>query len=361
MIEVAIIGTQGVPASYGGFESLVENMLGENCPPDIHYTVFCSSADMGERMNSYKGADLKYVRLHANGAQSIPYDMVSMCRALRGYDVILVLGVSGCLFMPLLRRITKARIIVNIDGLEHRREKWGMAARRLLKASEAMAVKHADIIVADNKGIQDYVTETYHRPSELIAYGGDQALRDVSEEKRVEILERYGLTGGRYGVTVCRIEPENNSHIILKAFENSDKDLVFIGNWNHSEWSRQLRARYAGCPNIHMLDAIYDLDTLYTIRSNAGLYIHGHSAGGTNPSLVEAMHFGIPIATWDVVYNRETTEGKACYFSSPEELNALAHARDDEMDGSPMLEIARRRYTWKLVAEQYCELFRRKD
>lgn len=360
MIEVAIIGTQGVPASYGGFESLVENMLGENCPPDIHYTVFCSLSDMGERMHTYKGAALKYVRLHANGAQSIPYDMVSMCRSLRGYDVILVLGVSGCLFMPLLHRLTKARIIVNIDGLEHRREKWGLAARKLLKASEAMAVKHADIIVADNKGIQDYVTQTYGRPSELIAYGGDHALRHVPEEKRREILDRYGLTPGRYGVTVCRIEPENNSHIILEAFAGSDRDLVFIGNWNHSEWSRQLRAKYSEYPNIHLLDAIYDLDTLYTIRSNAGLYIHGHSAGGTNPSLVEAMHFGIPIATWDVVYNRETTEGKAYYFSSPEELDALAHAPADKREGAQMQEIARRRYTWSQVAEQYCELFRRK-
>lgn len=95
MKKVAIIGTQGVPANYGGFESLVENLLGENCPADIQYTVYCSGKDMPLKQKEYKGARLRYVPLHANGAQSIPYDIVSMCRALRGYDVVLVLGVSG--------------------------------------------------------------------------------------------------------------------------------------------------------------------------------------------------------------------------------------------------------------------------
>jgi glycosyltransferase involved in cell wall biosynthesis len=355
-LQVAVVGIQGVPANYGGFESLVENIIGDNCPKDIHYTIFCSSADMQSNIDSYKGAALKYINIHANGIGSIPYDIVSMCHVLKGYDVILVLGVSGCMFMPILRKITKAKIIVNIDGLEHRRDKWGKTAKWVLRTSEAMAVKYADVIVADNKGIQDYVKETYNKDSALIAYGGDHALRNLPESRVRSILNTYGLIEKKYAISICRIEPENNCHVVLEGFAKSSMPLIFIGNWNHSEYSRALKSKYSNYSNIRIQDAVYDLDILYALRSNAGLYIHGHSAGGTNPSLVEAMHFGIPIVTWNVVYNRETTEGKAYYFSTPEEL--LDITRRVDLSGNNMQEIAQRRYTWKTISKQYCELFR---
>lgn len=354
-MKVAIVGTQGVPANYGGFESLVENLLGAHCPENVDYTVFCSSKDMPDRRPEYKGAKLKYVGLHANGAQSIPYDILSMCKVVRGYDVILVLGVSGCLFMPVLRGLSHSRIIVNIDGLEHRRAKWGKTARWVLRTSEAMAVRFADIIVSDNKGIQDYVTDTYGKSSELIAYGGDHVKRNISDEFIASTLDKYGLKKGDYAITVCRIEPENNSHVILKAFSKTDKTLVFIGNWNHSEYARQLKESYSEFPNIHILDAIYDLDILYALRSNAGIYMHGHSAGGTNPSLVEAMFFGIPIIACDVIYNRETTENKAYYFKSTDDI--ICHLNSSLLNGEEMIEVANRRYTWKHISEQYCKLY----
>ena len=217
MKKVAIIGTQGVPAQYGGFESLVENIIGDNCSADIAYTVFCSSLDKDNRLKTYKGCRLKYVPLHANGIQSIPYDMLSMLRALRGYDTLLILGTSGCLLLPFLKILTRAKIVINIDGLEHRREKWGKVARWVLRHSEQMAVRHADVIIADNKGISDYVTETYGKSSEVIAYGGDNAVRQVSEERQEEVLRHYQVERDNYAVTVCRIEPENNTHIVLEA------------------------------------------------------------------------------------------------------------------------------------------------
>ncbi len=354
-VRVAIIGTQGVPASYGGFESLVENMLGQNCPDNVQYTVICSSKDLSTSQTQYKGARLKYIPLRANGMSSVSYDILSMCRVLWGYDAILVLGVSGCIFMPILRLLTRSKIIVNIDGLEHRRDKWGSTARKVLRLSEALAVRYAHTIVSDNKGIQDYVTETYGRESLLIAYGGDHAHRSISDEFRRDTLSRYGLKPQDYAITVCRIEPENNSHLILEAFSQSDHQLVFIGNWDHSEWSRNLYEKYANYPNLHLLHAIYDLDILYALRSSAGIYIHGHSAGGTNPSLVEAMHFGIPIIAYDVVYNRETTENSAHYFRTASELSNLLST--PSLDGQKMTEIAHRRYTWSHISAQYCGLY----
>lgn len=357
-MKVAIIGTVGVPAGYGGFESLVENLLGDNCPPEVVYTVFCSSKEMDGSRREYKGAKLKYLPLRANGFQSIAYDILSMIKAIKGFDCILVLGVSGCLFLPVFRIFSKSRVIVNIDGLEHKREKWGKLARWLLKASEASAVKYGDSIVADNKGIQDYVTDTYGKESYLIEYGGDHVKRTLQQSFVDDTLKKYGLTPGKYAITVCRIEPENNSDMILDAFSKTDKKIVFIGNWNHSDWSKNLKERYANFDNIKLLDAIYNLDVLYALRSNAGLYLHGHSAGGTNPSLVEAMFFGIPIATYDVVYNRETTENEAYYFKNVDDLIEIVR-ETDHLDGSPMRTIAQRRYLWNIISKKYYALYKR--
>lgn len=355
MTKVAIVGTQGIPATYGGFESLVENLTGDNCPADVSYTVFCSGKDMDTSLKHYKGAELKYVPLRANGIQSVPYDMISLFRCLRGYDAILLLGVSGGLFLPIFRVLCKTRLIINIDGQEYRRAKWNKFAKFILRISEKFAVRCADVVISDNKGIQDYVKETYGHDSELIAYGGDHVHRSMSDNEMAKILSDYGLSKGDYAVTVCRIEPENNSHLVLEAFASADKKLVYIGNWDHSDYSRSLKQRYSQIENIKLLDAIYDLDTLYALRSNAGLYVHGHSAGGTNPSLVEAMHFGMPIAAFDVVYNRETTEGAAYYFKNAEHLKEILEK--DDLDGSAMKEIAMRRYTWGHISRQYVNLY----
>lgn len=354
-MNIAIIGIQGVPANYGGFESLVENIIGENSSPSIHYTIFCSSADMPDRRKEYKGCDLKYIGLHANGISSIPYDILSMMRAVRGFGTILVLGTSGCIFLPILKLLSKSKIVVNIDGLEHRREKWGKWARRFLRLSEACAVRNADVVIADNKGIQDYVTETYHQPSELIAYGGDHVMRNVTKEKQQAVLEQYGLKDEKYAITVCRIEPENNCHLTLKAFEQSGKKLVFIGNWKHSPYAQNLHKRYTGIVNIKLLDSIYDLDTLFTLRSHAAVYVHGHSAGGTNPSLVEAMFFGHPIIAYDVVYNRETTYNQAYYFSNVEQLVEILS--QNNLNGDVLKQLAEKNYTWRHIAKQYETLY----
>lgn len=353
--RVAIIGTVGVPANYGGFETLVENIIGKNASNGIDYTVFCSSKSFRERIDSYKGAELRYVNLNANGVQSALYDIVSMCKISNKYDVALILGVSGCVFLPLFRLWFKNKLIVNIDGLEHRRGKWGKFAKWFLRKSEASAVKYADVIIADNKGIQDYVKEVYHKESVLIAYGGDHVERVVAEQKQSEILEQYGVEKGKYAISVCRIEPENNCHVILDAFSSANIKLIYIGNWERSEYGKSLKEKYSGCANINIHGPEYDLDTLFVLRSNAKMYIHGHSAGGTNPSLVEAMFFGRPILAFDVVYNRATTDEQAYYFKDANELELLLSEQD--LNGDAMRIIAREKYTWRKIASQYEALY----
>lgn len=355
MKRVAIIGTQGVPANYGGFETLVENIIGEHCSDNIEYTVYCSAKDMPQRLDEYKGAKLKYINWRANGVQSVFYDITAMIRSIRGYDTILVLGVSGCTFLPIFKLLSRAKVIVNIDGLEHRRDKWTRSIRKFLLLSEVAAVKNAHTIIADNKGIADYVTWRYKKDAKLIAYGGDHAQRNVAEEKQNEILSTYGLVKDAYSISVCRIEPENNCHITIDAFAKSGKPLVFVGNWQRNEYSRGLKERYGNCSNIKLIDSIYDLDILYTLRSNARCYIHGHSAGGTNPSLVEAMFLGRPILAYDVVYNRETTYQKAYYWKNSEQLQQLVERND--LTGNNTMLVAQQHYTWASISKQYEELY----
>lgn len=359
MKRVAIVGIQGVPANYGGFETMVENIIGDNCSEGIEYTIFCSSRDMSNTasLKEYKGAKLRYVnRLRANGVQSTIYDVVSLLKCIGyRYDVILVLGVSGCLFLPIFRLMFKGKLIVNIDGLEHRRAKWGKFAKWFLKLSEACAIRTADIIIADNVGIKDYVTETYGKSSEMIAYGGDTVLRDITDDMRNTILDRYGLKKSNYTICVCRIEPENNCHITLDAYSKSRRNLVFIGNWERSEYGTRLKNQYSIYSNIKILDAIYDLDTLYVLRSNAELYVHGHSAGGTNPSLVEAMFFGITIYAYDCIYNIESTFNKAHYYHNSDELLALL--KELPQNGECMRTLAYEHYTWHKISTQYESLY----
>lgn len=355
MKSVAIIGTVGVPANYGGFETLVENIIGDNASSNIEYTVFCSGQSYNQKNNTYKGAKLQYINLKANGAQSTLYDIVSMLKTSNKYDVALVLGVSGCIFLPIFRLWYKKKLIVNIDGLEHKRDKWGTFAKWFLRKSEAMAVKYADVIVADNKGIQDYVHETYYKDSVLIAYGGDHVRKDIPSEKQAVILSEYGVNKGDYAISVCRIEPENNCHLILEAFSKTQMPLVYIGNWNRSEYGRELKERYSKYPNLIIHDPEYDLDVLYSLRANAKVYVHGHSAGGTNPSLVEAMFFGKPIIAFDVIYNRATTDNKAYYFKSSDDIIHLLE--DMELNGDSMKEIAECKYIWKKIASQYEALY----
>lgn len=355
MKKVAIIGTQGIPANYGGFETLVENIIGDNCSGDIQYTVFCSSKDMPSKIKEHKGARLKYVPLRANGVQSIPYDILSMMRSICGYDTILILGVSGCIFLPVFKLFCRKKIIVNIDGLEYRRAKWKGWVKKFLKFSEKCAVRFANVIITDNKGIQDYVKQEYKKDTTLIAYGGNHALIDITKEREAEILKQYNLEPGGYSMSVCRIEPENNCHMTLEAFKNSKEKLVFIGNWHRNDYSRKLKEEYSKYSNITLLNSIYDLDILYTLRKNAKNYIHGHSAGGTNPSLVEAMFFGRPILSFDVIYNRETTKNKAHYYTNADDLLQLIEQGVD--NGKELKQIACEEYTWSKIAKEYEALY----
>lgn len=352
---LAIIGTVGVPACYGGFETLVDNLLDSD---DESVFVYCSSHSYTIHQESYKNAKLIYIPFNANGVQSVLYDIVSMVDAVfrKKCDRILVLGVSGALIIPLIKLFSSAKFVTNIDGLEWRRNKWNKFAKSFLKFSEWIAVKYSDSIISDNQAIADYVNTEYGVKSQVIAYGGDHALT-----KTIYDTEDSNAADNEYALSICRIEPENNIHIILKAFSMTEMNIKFIGNWNNSEYGKSLKQQYSSKKNISLIDPIYDVDVLFDIRSGCCVYIHGHSAGGTNPSLVEMMHFSKPIIAFDCDYNKATTESLALFFTDEYSLSKLLnvtvwnHFRDQAV---ALKEVADRRYTWEVVKKQYFSLIK---
>jgi glycosyltransferase involved in cell wall biosynthesis len=343
-VMVSIVGSAGVPACYGGFETLVENLLDDK---DALINVYCSPKKDANKPVKYKNAHLHYIPLNANGIQSIPYDIWSLVHAaIKGTDNILILGVSGAICLPFIRLLSKAKIIINIDGLEWRRDKWGYFAKKFLKFSERMAVEYSDVCIADNKGIADYVLENYGMEAEVIAYGGDHA-----------VVADLNLWDAGYALALCRIEPENNIDMILESFSKTNKQLKFIGNWEYSDFGRKMKAKYQKFGNINMLDPVYEIEKLFELRQKCSFYVHGHSAGGTNPSLVEMMHFGKAVFVFDCIYNRASTENKAQFFKDTSELIRLIESPAEDNNALDMKEIANRRYTWKTVKRQYYDLF----
>lgn len=360
--RIAIIGTTGLPARYGGFETLAEHLV-SSLAGEFDITVYCSSkyfGKRGERQETYKGARLHYINLNANGYQSIPYDFLSMIHAIRNNDVLLLLGVSGALLLPFLKLFTKKPILVNIDGQEWKREKWNWIAKKILGVSEKLAVAFADQVIADNKVIQNYVEREYRRENTLlIEYGGDHVQH---LPLRAETKIKYPFLQQPYAFNVSRIEPENNIHLILDAFSRCpERNLVIVGLWNHGQYGMDLKKRYSGYPNIFLLDPIYDQNALNEIRANADVYVHGHSAGGTNPGLVEAMCLGLPVISFGVSYNRETTNHRARYFSNKEELLTIIQEMspaEKKTIGREMKQYGLRKYTWQRITSLYAAAFR---
>ena len=354
--KVAIVGTVGLPAKYGGFETLAEN-ISLNLNKDFDFTIYCSSVIYKQKLKTYNNCRLKYINLKPNGKQSIPYDIFSILDAIKSSEIILILGVSGCLILPFLKPFYKTKFIVNIDGCEWRRGKWGLFARYFLKISERIAVKYADVIISDNLIIKNYINLKYNKISDLIAYGGDHVKRTKISK---DLLNLYPFLYQPYFIKVCRIEPENNIEMILKSFiKLKSKTLVIVGNWNFSKYAKKIKSKYSIFHNIKLIDSIYNQKILDQLRSNACCYIHGHSAGGTNPSLVEAMNLGLPIISYGAEYNKVTTKNMARYFNSSSDLVKILSELDDynlnEMS-KRMSKIAKDEYSWGIIANKYKKL-----
>lgn len=358
-LRLGIVGSAGVPGRYGGLETLAHQLV-IHLSEQFELTVYCSENryEESERKPIWNGANLIYVPIKSTGILGILYVMLSILHGIRRNDVLLVLGVKGALLLPFVKWFSRRKVVVNLDGMINNPNR-SVGTRWLLKWAERISVRYADEVICGNRKLQQYIEKTYQRKPAVIVCGGDHVSKESFDDLQAGA---YSFLGKRYAINVSRIEPENNISLMLETFTRYPKfPLVIIGNWNAKRYGRALRKRFQAYPHIFMVDPIYDPKVLNILRSNAYLYIHGHSEGGTNPSLVEAMSLGLPVLAYDGKFNRETTQNEANYFRNHVQLIALLEsASSDKFQGMglEMRKIAQELYTWKQVSKHYQEVLR---
>jgi len=357
-IKVHIVGTHGVPAKYGGFETLAD-FLCQNLANDFDIKVYCNASKYKEKPRSYHGAKLEYLSLDASGVQGIVYDFITYVKSLYTANVILYLSPVGSGFITPLRFLSNTKVIVNHGGLnEWEREKLSSFQKKWAKFNHRIAAKFSTLNIADNILYKKSLQDNFNSDSSVIRYGGDHVTKIDTEDKR--FANKYSFVKDKYAVSVSRAQIDNNIHIVLEAFESfQDYKIVLVSNWSISKYGIDLKEKYTNHPNMILLDAIYDKDELDYVRGNAALYIHSHSRCGTAPSLVEAMNLENAIVSFDALTNRETTKNKATYFSTAKELQNVLNNLDDsqiEINKKSMINIASTHYTWSKISSEYREI-----
>lgn len=358
--KVALIGTNGIPAQYGGIETLAE-YLARDLNEEYDLYCYCSKTPKEKQLETYRNTKLIYLPLKANGWQSIFYDGWSILRSLCKHDVLVILGCS-CPFVMPFKSLTKKGVVYNsIGGREADKVRGWKALGKLelviKKIFSRWAVKNADYVIIDNAAnIERFEKQHGFKPL-LAEYGGDHA---TSEPITSEMQEKYPFLNGQYDVTVSRAQEDMNIHMVIDAYKQvPERKVVIISNWQKSEYGQKLYAENAGkYENILLLNAIYNQKELNTIRSNASLYLHTHSMCGTAPSLVEAMYLGLPVVCFKVPTNIESTEHQSIYFGSVSELVNILMKLDEptiEALKANLHEIAMRRYIWRRISNIYKE------
>lgn len=323
-MKIGIIGTRGIPNRYSGYEQFAEYFSQYLVQHHHDVTVYSSS------LHTYQKSEFKNVKLiHKYDPEDklgtfgqFIYDFNCIRDSRKqNFDLILLLGyTSSSVWGWLLPK--KAVIVSNMDGLEWKRTKYNWAVRQFLKFAEYLAVKTSDFFIADSKGIQSYLSRKYQIQSKYIAYG-------VHSEQMfdTDIFSNHDLKSGDYNMLIARMEPENSIEIILDGVVKSanNQKFIVIGNANNS-FGKKLQQKFQKHQNILFIGPVYEMASLNYLRMNARYYFHGHSVGGTNPSLLEAMASKACICAHDNIFNRSILENNAFYFSNSDEVCLLLNS-----------------------------------
>jgi glycosyltransferase involved in cell wall biosynthesis len=361
LIRLAILGTRGIPARYGGFETFAEQLATRLAGGGVSVTVFCPAPSPRPDEN-YQGVTLKYVKFPMLGKYSeMFWDARCFHVARRGFDVVYMLGLGGA-FAAWIPRLFGAAVWVNTDGVEWKRTKFTWAQRAYLAAAEALSVLFASRIIADAGAIAEYLRARYPGLKKIstIAYGAVLP----SETPSVLLINELGLQPDRYYLIVCRLEPENHVLEMIEGFERSTSDLPLIVLGNVETPNAYVRTLLAHrSDQVRFIGVVYDRQKLEAIRFYTRAYLHGHSVGGTNPSLLEAMACSNLIVAHDNPFNREVLGDSGTFFRTSDELASTVNAIDaGEIDKDALRKGAtariRERYTWEQIAEVYLELLR---
>ena len=358
-LHIGIIGARGIPALYGGFETFAERLSLGLRERGHRVTVYCSSSSCGDRDKVYKG--IRRVMISNVALKSLDKFSSSFLSCLHSafisYDVILFLGVGPVLFAWLPRGFGK-KTVININGLEWKRQKWNRFASFYLRLSERLSGLFCHKLVTDSKGIQKYFKEAYGRQSAFIAYGAD-----IGSVENEAVLTRYGLKKTAYFLQVCRLEPENNSHVVIEEYKKLDTHmpLAVLGDAPYADAYKKTLHKIAN-ERVKFLGSVYGYD-YDVIRSNAFCYIHAHEVGGTNPALLEALAAGNCVVVLDVPFNLEVIGSAGLSFSKePGSLKDVLNSLLTHPEIIPRLrrlstQRVEEHYTWDKVVNDYEKLF----
>lgn len=350
-MRIGILGTRGIPNHYGGFEQLAE-YLSVALVERGHQVWVYNSSTHPHQETTYKGVNIIHCydpEQKIGTAGQFIYDLNCMLDARkRKFDVLLQLGyTSSSVWHFLLPK--QSVIITNMDGLEWKRSKYSKRVQSFLKLAEKWAVQSSDVLVADSKAIQKYLFEKYQQEAHYIAYGAT-----VFTTPNEQVLQPLKLVKQQYHLVIARFEPENNIETIIQGYLRTDKrvPLVLIGS-TQNKFGNYLQQQYADA-NIRFLGSLYDIDVLNSLRYYCQLYFHGHSVGGTNPSLLEAMASQAPICAHNNEFNKAILGNDAAYFTSPEEVaKAMNEQKDVQLQVAANVGKINNTFNWPLIIDAY--------
>lgn len=358
-MRLAILGTRGIPANYGGFETFAEELSVRLAARGYDVTVYGRSNNI-----QYSGTVYRRVRLvilptiGTKHLDTVAHTFLSVIHAVpKRFDCILICNAANAVFAA-VSRITGTPVALNVDGIERKRKKWGPAGRTYYRISEYLATIVPNVIVTDAAVIQNYYMQQYGAASRMIAYGAS-----TDRESTADAQAKLGVRERDYLLYVSRLEPENNAHTVIQAYAGvrSEKPLLIVGDAPYAQ-EYITRLKSTTDKRVHFPGAIYGKG-YRELQSHAYLYIQATEVGGTHPALIEAMGLGNCVIAYDTPENREVMGDCGLYYSSVEELTAqLQRAIDEPQVAEGFRNKARARiqalYSWDAITDQYEKLFK---
>ena len=362
-MKIAVLGSRGIPNRYGGFEEMAQRV----CPMWVaagHRVVVYTTSDHPERMETFEGVEIRYIfnpeRTLGLAGQFI-YDLMSLRDAQKEhFDIVLQLGYTTSGIWSFLWPAEKT--VTNMDGLEHQRAKYSGPLAGFLRWSEKRAAKRSKLLVADNPEIAKYLKK-YSQPTVTIAYGTDVIEKTTAQ---IELLQNWAkeqeidLVPGAYSLHIGRVQKDNHVHEILEAAKTSRMELVAIGDYS-TTYGKLLKDAYSSVENIHFPGTLYEKPILNALRCHSKFYIHGHSAGGTNPALLEALGCGCFVLAHGNNFNANVLGGLGGLWNSTEELSTQMGLTPESDLAEKQREIAQNRmaehFTWQQIANEYLRAF----
>ena len=380
MKDIFIIGSRGLPAQYGGFETFVEKLVSHKVSPRIRYHVACLSDERTGKHLDYKGTDCFTVNPPKLGpARVIAYDMMAINYSLKFIKkeeiqepIFYILGNTiGAFIAYFAKKIQSIGgvLLVNPDGLEWKRAKWSKPVQSYLKYSEKEMTKYADLIISDNRGIETYIHDTYPwSNTTFIAYGTDLSKTTLTAEDASvrDWYQKWQTQEKEYYLILGRFVPENNYETAIREFMKSstERDLVIICNHEGNPYFDELRqiTGFDKDKRVKFVGTVYDQDLLKYIRNQAFAYIHGHEVGGTNPGLLEALAQTNLNLIFNVDFNHQVAQETALYWNKVDgNLSGLIDSVNGQVSfedlGNAAKENMKENYTWEKIVGEYEELF----